>query len=355
VTAPENLFYIAGYDSIASHISPQALIFSVLSDRLPTLLVRDLDLPLVKETSWVQDVRTYHLHVDNVPEIIRGIFDEHGVNAGKVGLELGSHAVTASYALSVMRGIPNIKIEDSGFCLNKIQYIKSPAELRYVKEAAGYANLGVKAARRALRPGITELELCSAVEFAMRNAGSDYPAIPTECASGVRSPGGHAAAMPKIVGEGELVHLEFAGVSRRYHSVSMITMAAGTPSDDARRLYDVALESLLSGMEKCSPGALVADIDIASQGPIKRAGLEHAAQMRFGIGIGIGYPPIWVGSFEIDRFSKGVLVPGMVFYVHSWLGLPDKGLGAMLGGTFLVTQTGVELLSGAGPVEMYVA
>jgi hypothetical protein len=77
--------------------------------------------------------------------------------------------------------------------------------------------------------------------------------------------------------------------------------------------------------------------------------------MRFGIGIGIGYPPVWVGSFQIDRFSDGILRPGMVFYVHSWLSLADHGLGVMLGGTYLVGEKTVEQLSGAGPVELFLA
>lgn len=189
----------------------------------------------------------------------------------------------------------------------------------------------------------------------MRQAGSDYPAIPTECGSGSRSSGGHATAMPKIIGLNELVHVEFAGVARRYHSVSMLTMATGNPGSRARSLYGVALEALQAGLEQCKPGASVADIDNASLSPITKANLVHAAQMRFGIGIGIGYPPVWVGSFQIDRFSDGILQPGMVFYVHSWLSLADYGLGVMLGGTYLVGEKTVEQLSGAGPVELFLA
>jgi len=142
---------------------------------------------------------------------------------------------------------------------------------------------------------VKETALCPAVEGAMRAAGSDYPAIPTECASGFRSSGGHATAMAKTIGPNELVHLEFAGVAGRYYSVSMLTMAPGDPGPRARSLYGVALESLQAGLEKCRPGIGVAEIDNASLAPIIKAGLQEAAQMRLGIGIGIGYPPIWVG------------------------------------------------------------
>lgn len=352
VVAPENLFYLVGYDSVSANISPQALILNVHEKRDPTLLVRNVDLPLVKETSWLRDVRTYQLFVDDLSTLVSEIAHDHGIANGCLGLEMQSPAVTGSYANALAQALREARFEDVSHLLNKIQLIKSPAEIRYIREAANFANLGLEAARRTLRPGISEFVLCAAVEKAAREAGSDYPALPTECASGKRSAGGHATAMPKTIGRGELVHLEFAGVARRYHSVAMTTMATGDPGISARRLYDVARDSLLAGLEKCRPGAQVAEIDIASRKPIERAGLDEAAQMRFGVGIGIAYPPIWLSSLQIDRFSIGTLTPGMTFYVHSWLSLAQEGLGVMLGGTYLVTQTGVELLSGAGPVDL---
>ena len=355
VVAPENLFYIAGYDSINSYISPQALVFSVRDDLDPTLLVRDLDLPLARETTWLPDVRVYQLNRDDAAKKIADIVREHGGEGGRWGIEMRSYAVTAAYAASIKGALGASQLVDAGEVLSRLQYVKSPAEIAYVREAASYANIGVDAARSALRSGMTEFALCGAVEHAMRVAGSDYSSIPTQCASGSRSPGGHATAMPRIIREGEIVHLEFAGVARRYHSVSMVTMATGEPGPQARHLYDVGLQSLRSGLEKCKPGAHVADIDNASLIPIEKACLLEAAQMRFGLGIGIGYPPVWEGTFQIDRFSDGVLLPGMVFYLHSWLAQPDQGLGVMLGGSYLVTDTGCEPLSGAGPVELFVS
>ncbi|HVY50088.1 Xaa-Pro dipeptidase [Hypericibacter adhaerens] len=355
VIAPENLFYLAGYDSISSYVGPQALVFSAKGGGDPTLLVRDLDLPLVRETSWIKDVRTYHLNQDDVGALLAAIVQEKGPGKGNWGLEVNSYAVTAGYAKLLGDALPALRFKDVGPLLSRLQYIKSAAEIAYVREAAGYANVGVAAAREALRAGMKETALCAAVEGAVRRAGSDYPAIPTECASGSRSAGGHATAMPKIIGPNELVHLEFAGVARRYHSVSMLTMATGDPGPRARWLYGVALESLQKGLEACRPGASVVDIDNASLAPIIKAGIGHAAQMRFGVGIGIGYPPVWVGTFQIDRFSDGVLHPGMVFYVHAWLSLADERLGVMLGGSYLVGETAVEQLSGAGPVELFTA
>jgi len=96
IVAPENLFYLAGYDSIGSYVGPQALIFSVRDGKEPTLLIRNLDLPLAKETSWIEDIRVYQLNADNVGALIAKIAQDHGLAKGRLGLELQSYAVTAA-------------------------------------------------------------------------------------------------------------------------------------------------------------------------------------------------------------------------------------------------------------------
>jgi len=62
--APEHLNYLAGYDSWVSVNSPQALVFTT-GDDTPTLVVRNVDRPLAAETSWLDDIRDYHLHADD--------------------------------------------------------------------------------------------------------------------------------------------------------------------------------------------------------------------------------------------------------------------------------------------------
>ena len=349
--APENLFYLIGYDSIA-YFSYQALVFSIEEDSDPTLVIRNVDLSLVWETSWIEDIRTYHLHAANVPEIVANVAREKGLQRGSIGIDLQTYALPAAYGLPLVKALEPMRVQDATELLGSLQYIKSEREMTYVREAANYADIGLETARKTLKAGITEIELAAAIEGALRKAGSDYWAVPTEIASGPRTPGGHAAPMPRVIEKGDLVHVELAGVSRRYHVVALHTMAVGEPSPRAREIYAVTLESLRAGIKACAPGAPVADIEKASLEPLKREGLEHTAMMRFGLGIGIGYPPVWVGSFQIDRYSAQTLEPGMTFYVHACLELVDEGIGTVQGATYYVTQTGIERLSGGGDVEL---
>ncbi len=349
--APEHLYYFGGYDSWVGVNSPQALIFTG-GDDAPVLLLRDVDLSLALETTWVEDVRTYSLVLEDFPSRVAAILAEKGVAGGPLAIESQSYAIPFALGGALSEAVAPAQLVDATTQLGMLRLLKSPAEMSCLEQAALYAEAGLNAFRNKLRKGISEIELAAEVEAAMRRAGSDYPAIPTELCSGNRTAGGHATPRERVVGQGDLVHAEFAGVHQRYHATVIQTLSLGEPSPRARELYDLALHSLQAGTAAVRPGVPVADVEEASLAPLKAAGLDHAAQMRFGYGIGIAYPPIWLEPLQIARGFDERLEPGMVFVLHSCLELPDEQLGVIQGGTYVLEPSGLRMLAGAGDVNL---
>ncbi len=349
--APEHLFYLGGYDSWVASNSPQAFVWNVNGGE-PTLLVRDVDELLPRETSWVKDIRTYKMVFEDPAARIAAIAHEHGLKGKRVGIELQSFAVPYAFGKSLMDALAPTTVEDVTILLGDLRHIKSPREMAYLEEAARYTNLGLEAARKALKPGVTEIGRAAALEGAMRHAGSDYWAIPTELASGPRSPGGHGTPRERKIERGDLVHVEFAGVSHRYHTVCCHTMSLGEPSKRARDIYRLTRESLQAALKVIRAGVPVADVENASYVPLMREGLEKAAMMRFGYGIGIAFPPVWLESLTIARGFSNRLEPGMVFVLHACLELVDEGIGTMQGGTYALTDSGLKMLTGGGDRDL---
>jgi Xaa-Pro dipeptidase len=349
--APEHLYYFAGYDSWVSVNSPQALIFMADGGE-PALVVRDVDLALPRETSWVSDVRSYHLFSDDVPALIASVARDKGLVGGKVAIETQSYALPHALGQAVTRALTPAAVVDATDLLGATRLVKSALEMEYLRQAARYAQSGLDAARRTLKPGITEIALAAAVEGGMRGAGSDYWSIPTELASGPRTAGGHATARERVIESGDLVHLEFAGVHRRYHATAIHTLAVGQPSRRAREVYDLGRASLAAGIAAIRPGVPVAAVEEASLEPLRAVGLEGAALMRFGYGIGIAYPPIWLEPLQISRGIDQRLECGMVFVLHAYIQLLEEGLGIIQGGTYALTENGLEMLVGGGDVPL---
>ena len=351
--APEHLYYFGGYDSWVGVNSPQALIFTAGDDG-PVLLLRDVDLSLALETTWVRDVRTYSLVLEDFPSRVAEILAEKGAAGGPFAIESQSYAIPHALGVAIGEALAPAQLVDATTKLGMLRLLKSPAEMAYLEQAALYANAGLRAFQSQVREGISEIALAAEIEAAMRRAGSDYPAIPTELCSGDRSAGGHATPREKIIGSGDLVHAEFAGVHQRYHATAIQTLCLGAPSPRAREIHDLSLASLRAGLAAVEPGVPVAHVEEASLEPLKAAGLEQAAQMRFGYGIGIAYPPIWLEPLQIARGFEERLEPGMVFVLHACLELPDEQLGVIQGGTYALEAAGLRMLTGAGDVEMLV-
>lgn len=350
----ELLNYLGGFDC-CSYFSPQALIFSTKGNDDPILLVRNIDVINAHETSWLSDVRNYQLNFDDPLEIIAEIARDLGMGDGRIAVDFGSYACSAQYGFRLVKALEPATLGDATVLFSTLQFQKSEAELVHVRRAGEYADIGWKTAQKVLKVGMTEGELATEVEYAMRSAGSEFSALPTLCASGSRTPGMHSTPMNKKIEEGDVVHMEFAGVSNRYHAVSMFTFAAGEPSPLVRELYELGNETLEAAMAQCAPGKPIAEMEAASLKPLKRAGREDAYMAMFGTGLGVGYPPIWVGALTINRWSDMVLAPGMVFYAHSCLQFVDEGIGITQGGSYLVTKEGYEPICGPGHIDLYSA
>ncbi|MEM7123478.1 MAG: Xaa-Pro peptidase family protein [Pseudomonadota bacterium] len=354
IMAPEHLFYLGGYDSWVAVNSPQAVIFGLADDDEPVIVVRNVDLSLVTETSWVRDIRTYHLHMDDPVAMIAAAAEEKGLRDGPVAMETQSYVATQALAARLQDALSPAPLRDATETLGRLRWFKSDLEIDALHRAARHAEAGLEAARRTLQPGITEITLAAEIEAAMRRSGSDFWAIPTELTSGSRNAGGHGTPRPRVIEPGDLVHMEFAGVDRRYHAVAISTMAAGEPNADDRELYDLTRASLAAGMAAIRPGVPVAEVEEASLQPLRGAGLTEAAMMRFGYGIGIAYPPVWLETLQISRGIDQRLEPGMVFVLHACLALPGQGRGTIQGGTWMLGEAGLEMLAGPGDVPLEV-
>jgi Xaa-Pro aminopeptidase len=277
------------------------------------------------------------------------------MGSGRIAVDFGSYACTARYGFNLVEALKPATLDDATVLFSTLQFQKSEAELAHVRQAGKYADIGWQRAQEVLRAGMTEGELASEVEYAMRSAGSEFSALATLCATGARTPGMHSTPMNKKIEHGDVVHMEFAGVSNRYHAVSMFTFAAGEPSPLVRELYDLGNETLSAAMAQCKPGNPIAAMETASLEPLKRVGREKAYMAMFGTGLGVAYPPIWVGSLTINRWSDKILAPGMVFYAHSCLQFVDEGIGITQGGSYLVTEDGYEPVCGPGHIPLFVA
>ena len=355
VMAPDSQYWLCGLESFVSGVLSQALIVPGDDDRQMVLVVWDADAPLARTTAIVEQIHGYRFGVDDPVEAFRAALDACAPAAEVVGFDAASRAVPHTLGSVLVAALAPARCVDCSELLAGARLVKSENELAFLRRAGAFAEAGLRAALEHARPGITERRLAAEIEYAMRSAGSDYPSIPTELTSGPRSALVHGTPSHRILEAGDLVHVELGGVEQRYNAVGLQTFhIGGAPAPPAGvQLYEVAQACLRAGLEVIRPGIEAYAVEAPALAVLRDAGLGDGFQMRFGYGVGVGYPPTWLDQFQITRTSVQKLQPGVAFVLHACLLNETAQIGVVVGGTYAMTDVGIERLAGAGAIDLH--
>jgi Xaa-Pro aminopeptidase len=352
-TSPELLYYFTGYDAHTHHaIGSQALVLPADGDE-PILILRDGDVPQADETVVVGEIRAFRLGASDLGGMVADVLSGRGVSEKRVGLDLSGPTMNGALYQSIRGAVRSKELLDCWRLLGKLRTVLSDAEISYLREATGFANAGIDAFYTKARRGMSEIELAAEIEYAMRSAGSDYPAVPTWMASGERAYCQHAMASPRKLQPGDLVHAEFAGVARRYHSVTMGSLVLGAPNAHTREMADGGKVAFNAGLQAAHVGNRIGDMEVAYRDALRSLGLGDCCPMRFGTGLSAAYPPVWENQITIQYECDDRFEAGMAFYIHSSMQSMDDRTGMLLGGSFLMMPDGPERLDKA-PIELIV-
>jgi len=81
------------------------------------------------------------------------------------------------------------------------------------------------------------------------------------------------------------VHAEFAGVARRYHSVTMGSLVMDAPNGRMLEMAEGAKAAFEAGLAAVSIGRRIGDAEAAYRDCLNERGLGDCCPMRFGVGI----------------------------------------------------------------------
>lgn len=345
--SPETLFYLAGYEGY-TFWTEQALVLSATSGEA-VLILRDADLPLATETAVVDDVRTYRFGRDDPAQLVRDALSDLGLSEGRIGTEKQSYALPAAYGERLAARLQgSFTLTDCSRLLSRLRVRKSAAEIACVRTAATRTRAGTTAAMGAIQAGATEIEIAAAIERGVRDAGSDYSAMPTMVASGPRTAAVHSTPTMRVVTQGDQVVVWFAGVERRYHVTAYRTVQVGQPSARYREMYEAAEASLGVLIDNVAIGKPVAQAARAASAALQATDYSAYQIARWGYGVGIAFPPVWLEAFDVVEESEDVFEPGTLMCLHVCFSSPAEGVGLYVGGDYLLTEGGLEALDDLG-------
>ena len=116
--------------------------------------------------------------------------------------------------------------------VRELRWVKSPLERAAMREAAAIADAGMRAARDALAPGVTELEVYGEMVRALARAGGENTAITQPVLFGTKTNAAHALSTRRVLQPGEPVMIDLSGVRHRYHVNLARMFHLGEPEPD---------------------------------------------------------------------------------------------------------------------------
>jgi Xaa-Pro aminopeptidase len=290
--------------------------------------------------------------------VVEGAYDTtlaatlSAMSSMRVGFE-AAHLTVArhEWLTKTLRGshMPPTLVSTEGI-IETARTIKDPYELELLKEGGRRLSDVARRVFDLVRRGKGEQELALEIDSTIRRAGFERSAFETIVASGPNSALPHARPTERILGEGDLVVLDFGGVYGGYCVDLTRTVALGTPDSEMVRVYGAVLEAQKAAIAAVKPGVRAGDIDAAARETLGRHQLAEAFGHSTGHGLGVEIHetprigPRREATGSAPAPPDVAIEPGMVFTIEPGAYLPGFG-GVRIEDDVLVTETGCEILT----------
>ncbi|MBQ4342526.1 MAG: type I methionyl aminopeptidase [Erysipelotrichaceae bacterium] len=243
--------------------------------------------------------------------------------------------------------------------------LKSQPEIETMREAGRIVGLAHEAIAKAIRPGITTLELNAIAEKVIRDHGAipsflGYGGFPASICASINNVLVHGIPDHTRLKDGDIISIDIGACYKGYHGDSAWTHAVGEISDEAKNLMKITRESLFVGLQQAKPGNRLGDICHAIGEYVESHGYSVPVDYTgHGIGTEMHEEP---AIPNYGKAGRGVLLKeGMTLAIEPMVhaGKPqtrvlqddwtvvskDGSLAAHYEHTIVITSTGYEILT----------
>ena len=239
-----------------------------------------------------------------------------------------------------------------------LKLYKSDEEIEALRKSALVQDIGLRALADQLKPGMTESEAFAIVYEAVVRNGGEMGMIQLSSTPMRDSDVGDQRPRPseRVITHGDIINNELGILHNGYEAQTGKPMFIGPPTDEFRRMFDVALEAYHRVAETLKVGGTGSDSVNAANSVIKPAGYDAwggylqgmlGAQPRHEPQIG---PELT--SLAEDKLFEGdemVFKNGTVFVLQIHLVDKERTKGLFIGDTYAMRDSGTECLNDFPP------
>ena len=351
VRAPDNVLYLTNFWGMKGY---EAAVFPREGD--PTLICLEASAEDAERTAWTDDVRFLRGYAPDDPRPLLARTIELAQQAARDHTRIGLELSLGTQASDRMVGEPTTfthdyfhsfgtQIADATPLLARARAMKTAQELQRMRLANDIAAAAMEHVRAELRPGMKESQAAALWEAYVHGEGTGWkdrvelalgfslvwsgPGIKTFTATG---------DLP--VAEDEPTLFEIWVCADGYWCDHTKNLCPGELNARYAELERALLEVYERGLEHCSPGASLAELDRLIRDGIAAAGYpgQPSHPVAHGVGARAHEPPY------AHQAGDGTIEEGMVLAIEPGI-YWEGGGGLRVEDNFLVTADGAEKLS----------
>jgi Xaa-Pro dipeptidase len=279
-------------------------------------------------------------------DFVADLLKELGAEKRRLGVEMDNYYFTGQCLQSLAENLPEADIIDAGLLVNWVRFIKSEAEVGYMRKAARIVERVMATAVASIQEGVREGEAAGEVVKAQL-AGTpeftgDYASIMPIMPSGLRTSTAHLSWVDRRYEKGDLVLLELAGNVHRYHAPLSRTLIIGKAPEELSDVAKGVIGGLNQVLEFIRPGVTGEEVEAVWRKAI--SGTKVVKESRMGYSFGANYPPDWgEHTLSLRPGDKSVLRPGATIHVMPGVWLDQFGFECSE--PIVVTEKGCECLA----------
>ena len=279
----------------------------------------------------------FHLWSDGTgPEAaLSAILEDLDFQANWLALD---ETMRADFALLLLDKLPNAARSLAGELISPLRMVKDDTEYRSLKDNALIADQAIQAGMASIRPGMSELELASAIRSSYGPNGAE-PLFVIVCAGANGAFPHHSPSSAKLQ-NGDAVVIDTGGRQGKYSSDITRMAVVGEPPSGYQEVHSIVEAAAMAALAAARPGVPASNVDKAARDVIDAAGYGEFFVHRTGHGLGleIHEPPYLTST------STTLLEAGMVFSIEPGIYLPGR-FGIRLEDIVYLRDEGPEILS----------
>ncbi|NLT58741.1 MAG: aminopeptidase P family protein [Clostridiales bacterium] len=327
----EELKYLTGFQCMMClrfqgfFLKPDGTCFYV-SNRLYTDEVRDGFGGAIRQYTWWDG--------ESMTDVVMQALRENGLEGATLGVNSSAQAFNV-LDIAAACGVTFVNAKD---VLAEARIIKTPEEIDGLRRAAEIADGAFTAVLSFIKPGMKELDIKNFIVKHMTEAGGVRAGALV--ASGPNGSYPHYMGTDRIIGEQDIVLMDYGCMVNNMRSDITRTVFVGGATEEQQKVYDLVLRANLAGEAAAVNGAWIPDIDAAARDIITEAG--YGPEFTTRLGHGIGY--MNHESPDIKKNNLRRLEPGMAFSIEPGIYLADR-FGVRIEDILVCTEDGHEVLN----------